>query len=72
MARVQNRPAAPRPPVRLLGQDGNAFMILGLCRRAALHGGGWTEDQWQVFREEATSGDYNHLLATVMDHFEVM
>ncbi len=70
MQRSQVHPTL-KPPVRLIGQDGNAFMILGLCRRAALQGGGWTEDQWRAFREEATSGDYAHLLATVTDHFDV-
>jgi hypothetical protein len=71
MQAAQAHSATPRPRVRLIGQDGNAFMILGLCRRAALHGGGWTEDQWRAFRDEATRGDYTHLLTTVMDHFEV-
>ncbi len=70
MGAVQARPT-PRPRVKLVGEDGNAFTILGLCRRAALHLGLWTQKEWEAFREEATAGDYAHLLATVMDHFEV-
>ena len=26
---------------------------------------------WNEFHKEATSGDYNHLLATIMDWFDV-
>ncbi len=70
MQTQQARPT-PRPRVKLVGEDGNAFMILGLCRRAALYHGLWTTEEWEAFRDEATSGDYTHLLATVMDHFEV-
>lgn len=61
--------ATERPRVRLVGEDGNAFAILGRCRRAARRAG-WSEEQWEAFREEATSGDYDHLLGTVMEHFE--
>ena len=31
---------------------------------------GWTDEEWQDFHREATSADYNHLLATVMEHFD--
>lgn len=61
---------ADRPVVRLIGEDGNAFNILGRCRHAGKEAG-WTGDQWEAFQREATSGDYDHLLATVMDYFEV-
>lgn len=70
MGVVQARPT-PKPRVKLMGEGGNAFMILGLCRRAALHNRLWTQQEWEAFRAEATAGDYAHLLSTVMDHFEV-
>lgn len=70
MQALQARPT-PRPRVKLVGADGNAFNILALCRRAALHNGIWTAEEWQRFRDEATSGDYSHLLATVTRCFEV-
>jgi hypothetical protein len=54
----------------LIGQDGNAFVMLGLCLRAA-RAAGWTQEQRDAFRTEATRGDYNHLLATAMQYFEV-
>lgn len=62
--------SANGPEVKLIGEDGNAFAILGRCRRAAKKAG-WTDDEWQRFQREATSGDYDHLLATVMEWFDV-
>lgn len=61
---------AEKPAVKMVGQDGNAFAILGRCHRAARRAG-WSPERWEAFREEATSGDYNRLLAKVMDWFEV-
>jgi len=63
-------PELPRPTVQLVGHDGNAFAILGACNRAATKAG-WTPEQWLAFREEATSRDYDQLLATVMKYFDV-
>jgi hypothetical protein len=62
-------PTAERPVLVLIGQDGNAFAILGKARRALQLAG--RNDEWGAFQAEATSGDYDHLLATVMDWFEV-
>jgi hypothetical protein len=62
-------PTAERPLLTLIGQDGNAFNILGKARRALrLAGRG---DEWAAFQAEATSADYDHLLAVVMEWFEV-
>jgi len=61
---------ADRPTVALIGADGNAFAVLGACQRAARRAG-WTPDQIAAFRDLATSGDYDHLLGTVMSHFDV-
>lgn len=55
--------------VKLVGEDGNAFAILGRCRQALARAR--RSDLWEEFRKEATSGDYNHLLATVCDYFVV-
>ena len=55
--------------VKLVGEDGNAFAILGRCYQALVRAR--RRDLWEEFRKEATSGDYNHLLATVCDYFEV-
>lgn len=59
-----------RPTVVLIGEDGNAFNILGRCKRAA-RDAGWTPEEWTAFQEDAKAGDYSHLLATVQQHFDV-
>lgn len=60
----------PQVKVKLVGKDGNAFAILGACCNAARKAG-LTQPQIQEFKDEATSGDYNHLLATCCEYFEV-
>ncbi len=75
MERLPPRPGpqsepTDRPTVHLIGRDGNAFAILGACQRAA-RGAGWSEERWEAFRAQATAGDYDHLLAVTMEHFEV-
>ena len=60
-----------RPVLELVGQDGNAFNVLGLARRAARNAG-WTKEKIAAFLNEAMSGDYNHLLCVCMDYFEVV
>lgn len=59
-----------KPTVTLVGQDGNAFNVLGLCQRAAKQAG-WTQEQIDAVMQEMRAGDYDHLLATAMKHFEV-
>ena len=59
-----------RPPVKLIGQDGNAFNIMGLCMRAAKKAG-WSDEQWQVVLTKMMSGDYSNLLAVAMEYFNV-
>jgi hypothetical protein len=52
--------------VKLIGEDGNAFAILGRVRRA-MQKAGIPEEEIKKFGEEARSGDYDNLLCTVMD-----
>jgi hypothetical protein len=59
-----------RPQVQLVGLDGNAFSILGRCRSAARKI--WNEAQWRKFHDEATADDYDHLLCTVADYFDLI
>ena len=56
--------------VQLIGRDGNAFSILGTVKQA-LRRGGESREFIEAFMKEATSGDYNHLLATCMKVSEV-
>ncbi len=55
----------PEVQVNLIGEDGNAFSILGRVRVAMRDAGVGNKDI-EAFTAEATSGDYDHLLATVM------
>lgn len=56
-------------PVRNLFDDGNAFAVMGKALRAARRAG-WRSAELGAFKREATSGDYDHLLLTVMGWFE--
>ena len=55
----------PHIHVRMVGENGNAFAILGRVGAAMRQAGISVADQ-TAFRNKATSGDYNHLLQTVM------
>lgn len=59
-----------KPKVKLSGKDGNAFFILGTLKRAA-DKAGWSRDEWNEVRTKLISGDYDNLLATAMEFFEV-
>lgn len=59
-----DEPIYPDIEVELSGQDGNAFAIVSRTARA-MGRGGVSMEQVDLFREEATSGDYEHLLAVV-------
>ena len=59
----------PQVHVQLTGNNGNAFCIIGLCQSAARKAG-VPNDQIKSFRDEATVGDYDHLLATCMLWFD--
>ena len=60
----------PEVKVQLVGNDGNAFSILGNCKTAAKKAG-LTKKQIDEFLNEAMSRDYDHLLGTCMEYFEV-
>jgi len=55
----------PQVKVKLVGEDGNAFSILGRVMRS-MEKAGLSEEQRREFFTEATAGDYSHLLQTVM------
>jgi len=62
-------PKYPEITVQLVGEDGNAFSILGRVTRA-LRRGGATIDDINEFQREATSGDYDNLLRTVCKYVD--
>ena len=63
-------PKYPDITVRLTSEDGNAFNILGICLRAICQAG-LSQEERDAFYAEATSGSYDHLLATCMEWFNV-
>ena len=54
-----------KPTVKLIGEDGNAFHILGKVRKV-LQDAGYTEEELEEFTLQATSGDYSNLLGVCM------
>lgn len=52
----------------LVGQDGNAFYILGRAQRALKQAG--KHALVKEFHNEAMAGDYDHLLRTCMEWFD--
>lgn len=63
-------PKYPYIIVKLTGQNGNAFNILGICLRE-MHRAGLSKDECADFLKEATSGNYNNLLSTCIKWFNV-
>lgn len=55
----------PEIEIQLAGRDGNAFAIIGACTKA-MKRHNVPAEQISEFREEAMSGDYDHLLQTAM------
>ena len=53
--------------LKLVGLDGNAFSLMGAFRKQARKEG-WSPEEINLVIEECMSGDYNHLLCTLMEH----
>jgi hypothetical protein len=60
----------PHVKLKLVGEDGNAFAILGRLQRA-LRRAEVPADEIKAVMDEAMSGDYDHLLQTVMQTVDV-
>jgi hypothetical protein len=58
-------PKFPHVEVELVGQDGNAFAVLGAASQAMRRADVGKADI-DAMMDEAMSGDYDHLLQTVM------
>lgn len=56
-----------KPKLKLLGEDGNAFYILGKAMRVAKQ----NKMDWEKIKTEATSGNYDKLLSVMMKYFNV-
>jgi hypothetical protein len=51
----------------LVGLDGNAFSLMGAFQRQARKEK-WTKEEIDSVINNCMSGDYNHLLCTLMEH----
>lgn len=56
--------------VKLIGENGNAFNIIGKVRKE-MKRNGVSNDEIDLFINEAMSGDYNNLLRTCMKYVNV-
>lgn len=63
-------PKYPEIEVELVGQDGNAFAIMGAVSKA-LRRASVSKEEISEFTKEAMSGDYEHLLRTAGEWVEV-
>ena len=59
------KPLYPDIEVQLSGEDGNAFFIIGRVRKA-MRKAGLPDETIESFTAEATNGNYDNVLATVM------
>ena len=58
-----------KPKVTLIGEDGNAFAILGKVKKALQKAG--LKEEAKKYMEEAMSGDYDNLLRVTMEYVDV-
>ena len=59
-----------KPTVKLIGEDGNAFSIMGRVKKA-LKQAGADQEYIDKYLGEATSGDYDYLLSVSMKYVDV-
>jgi len=59
-----------KPRVKLVGEDGNVFAIMGRVKRA-LKEAGADKEYVMKYLEEAAGGNYDHLLAISMEYVDV-
>ena len=59
-----------RPKVKLVGENGNAFSILGTVSKA-LKKTGADKEYIDQYLNKAMAGDYDHLLGVTMEYVDV-
>ena len=59
-----------KPTVKLIGEDGNAFAIMGRVKQA-LRRAGADREYIDKYLSEATAGDYDNLLIVSMEYVDV-
>jgi hypothetical protein len=53
--------------LKLVGLDGNAFVLMGAFQRQARKEG-WTSEEIGTVLDKCRSSDYDHLLFTLQEH----
>lgn len=64
MKKVRTGKAKRKVALRIVGLDGNAFVLLGAFRSQARREG-WSEDEIEEVLKDARSGDYPHLVSVI-------
>jgi len=59
-----------KPTVKLIGEDGNAFAIMGTVAKA-LKDSGFSDEHIAKYYEESSSGDYDNLIRVAMKYANV-
>jgi hypothetical protein len=59
-----------KPTVKLIGQDGNAFSIMGRVKKALMLAGA-DKEYIDKYLNAVKSGDYDNLLAVSMEYVDV-
>ena len=59
-----------KPTVKLVGEDGNAFSVMGRVKQSLRHAGA-DKKYIDKYLKETISGDYDHLLVVSMEYVEV-
>jgi len=59
-----------KPTVQLIGEDANAFSVLGKVSKA-LRKNGADKEYIDKYKKEAMSGSYDNLLRVTMEYVEV-
>ena len=54
----------------LIGVDGNAFALMATFRKHATRDPNWKEEEILAVQDEALSGDYEHLVSTLIEYSE--
>ena len=60
-----------KPEIELVGQDGNAFAIMGAVSNA-LRKAGADSEYIKQYTDAATSGDYDNLLQVTMEYVDII
>tara|TARA_R110001583_G_scaffold183718_1_gene342470 strand:+ start:297 stop:485 length:189 start_codon:yes stop_codon:yes gene_type:complete len=59
-----------KPTVKLTGEDGNAFAIMGTVAKA-LQKAGFSQEHIAKYYEDSSSGDYDNLIRVAMKYANV-